>query len=280
MMDQAISVVMLSVVGVVLAVYLVRTLLHGRARSERALKYGGSLLLGVPVMEWAYWALSPIVAALAWAGVKPNGVTMFSLLPGVGAGVALGTGHFGLGCLLATAAALCDALDGALARRCGIASPVGETLDSLVDRVTELALFGGLVVHFRHSLWLTLLSLGALAAAFMVSYTTAKAEAMNVKPPRGAMRRAERALYLLTAAGVTPLWGLWMAPDDPSWLRHLPIVVAQGLIVVVAGTSTVIRGVAILKTLDTRGVFATPGPGPELPPLRPRVRFSLKRGAA
>ena len=35
----------------------------------------------------------------------------------------------------------------------------------------------------------------SLVGAFMVSYTTAKAEAMNVLAARGAMRRSERATF-------------------------------------------------------------------------------------
>jgi hypothetical protein len=39
----------------------------------------------------------------------------------------------------------------------------------------------------------TLIALGAIAGSFMVSYSTAKAEALSVEAPRGSMRRSERA---------------------------------------------------------------------------------------
>ena len=49
----------------------------------------------------------------------------------------------------------------------------------------------------------------------MVSYSTAKAEALGVEPPRGAMRRQERAVYFVLGAALVPIvaaaahrWGL------------------------------------------------------------------------
>ena len=76
-------------------------------------------------------------------------------------------------------------------------------------------------------------SLAALFGSFMVSYTTAKAEAMGVEPPRGSMRRAERAIYLLVAAGLTPYSRFLFAGTPSHALRELPMVFALILVALV-----------------------------------------------
>ena len=58
------------------------------------------------------------------------------------------------------------------------------------------------------------IALLALQASFMISYASAKAEALQVKMPRGLMRRHERAAVLTLVAGLTPLLG----PCDPRAL--------------------------------------------------------------
>ena len=98
--------------------------------------------------------------------------------------------------MLSTIASVCDTLDGIVARASGRASDAGEAFDALADRYVEYFLLGGIVVHYRHSLPLCLLAQGAILGAFMVSYTTAKAESLGVAPPRGLMRRAERGIVL------------------------------------------------------------------------------------
>src|SRR5204863_5624649 len=138
------------------------------------------------------------------AGVTPNQVTVFSVLPGLAAGVAVAFGWFGLSCVLATMSAFADIVDGLLARRQGVSSDAGEVLDATVDRYSEFAFLAGLLIHYRHSVLLLALVLAAMAGGYMVSYVSVKAEAMNVEAPRGAMRRSERAVYLFFGAGFTP----------------------------------------------------------------------------
>ena len=100
-------------------------------------------------MEMVYWILDPIIAFLAALRITPNMVTLFSLVPAAGAGVALGFGWFGLASVLATLATFCDIVDGLLARKTGLSSAAGEVIDAAVDRYGELFFFGGLVYYYR-----------------------------------------------------------------------------------------------------------------------------------
>ena len=232
--------------------YGVRAALKGRARHERVERDGGSVFVGKPFMEFGYWLMGPVVALADRLGATPNGVTAFSLLPAAGAGVAVAFGAFGLGCLLATAAALADIVDGLLARRQGVSSDAGEALDAAVDRYSEFFFMTGLLVYYRNVLPLLLLSAFVLLGGYMVSYATVKAEALAVPAPRGSMRRSERAVYLFFGAGFTPLCELLVGPSRPLVVRQAPMVVAIVIVAVVANVSVVRRFHAIITAIRAR----------------------------
>src|SRR5213078_4939603 len=176
----------------------------------RVSKIGGTALVGRGIMDATYWAIEPVVRGLAALGVTPNGLTWSALVLGLGAGVALALGWFGLATLLATMSTIGDILDGQVARLTNSGSDRGELLDAAVDRYTEFAFLAGLVIVLRTSWWQMALALGATLASFMVSYTSAKAEALQVSPPRGLMRRHERSTYLIAGIGISSMAGDWI----------------------------------------------------------------------
>jgi CDP-diacylglycerol--glycerol-3-phosphate 3-phosphatidyltransferase len=259
MRDIYSSVFMLSLLAVTILGFLARSLLRGRARNARSDAFGGSLVLGKVAMDFGYWLMDPIVAALVALRITPNMVTGFSLVPAFGAGVALAFGWFGLACMLATVGSLCDLVDGVLARRIGVASDAGEVLDAAVDRYVELFFLGGLVIYYREYWIVLLLVLAAILGAFMISYSTAKAEAMGVPPPRGAMRRGERAVYLILAASLTPVTKVIFVDSPSHALRELPIILAVTIVAAVANVSAVQRLGAIVQALRAREPAPPPG---------------------
>ena len=241
--DLACSIAGFSLVGVVAVLYGARVLVRGVAKFERVEKDKGSPLLGASVMQMGYWALDFLGRGLSALGATANGISLASLALGAGAGVALAFGHFGVGALLAVMSALGDTLDGIVARLQGTASDAGEVLDAAVDRYEEFFFLGGIVVHVRQSALGVSLVLFALLGSFMVSYATAKAEALRAVVPRGAMRRPERAAYLIIGAGLTPILAPFLASHlgSPSWLLELPALAAVGLVALVANISAVQR---------------------------------------
>src|ERR1041384_8315246 len=82
--------------AIALTLYGVRIAARGVFHSDRVTKFGDSALLGRGVMDATYWAIEPVVRGLAAIGVTPNGLSWAALLLGLGAGVALGFGWFGL----------------------------------------------------------------------------------------------------------------------------------------------------------------------------------------
>lgn len=196
-----------SVWVVLFAAYAIRVRNVGAFRSERVAGVGGTAILGQNMMQATYWGLEPVVRGLVAVGLTANGVTTIALVLGIGAGVATATGWFGLACLLSTISTICDILDGQVARFTRSGSPRGELYDAVVDRYTEFALIGGFVIHARETWWLIGIALLALQASFMISYASAKAEALAVSVPRGLMRRHERAACLTLASGLVPILG-------------------------------------------------------------------------
>jgi phosphatidylglycerophosphate synthase len=212
--------------------YAVRLALRGAARSERVSRIGGTALVGQGAMDWTYWAVEPIVKGCIALGITANGATWIALVLGLGAGVAMGFAMYGLACLLATWSVVFDILDGQIARFTNTGSNAGEVLDAATDRYTEFAFVAGAIIAFRAELWAMGICMAALLACFMVSYASAKAEAMNVEVPRGLMRRHERAVYMITGAGLTAMVG-------PTLHDHVPglpatTFVLGGLLIVAA----------------------------------------------
>jgi CDP-diacylglycerol---glycerol-3-phosphate 3-phosphatidyltransferase len=229
--------------------YAIYAALGSPPGSERVERAGGTVLLGKPIMNAAYWALDPLVRLLAALGVSPNALTWASLALGLGAGVSPLVGGFGLACLLATCSTFCDVLDGQVARRLGISSDRGELLDAAIDRYTEIAFLGGLMVYLRSSVPLLVLALAALQACMMVSYATAKAEALHVTPPRGLMRRHERAAYLILGAGVTAMAGSTIAAHWPTLPPTSPQIASLAVVAVLGNIAAVQRLYRISREL-------------------------------
>jgi predicted dehydrogenase len=83
--------------GLVALLYGVRVLVRGVAKFERVEKDKGSALFGASLMQMGYWALDFIGRGLSRMGATANGISIASLVLGIGAGVALACGHFGVG---------------------------------------------------------------------------------------------------------------------------------------------------------------------------------------
>lgn len=251
----AVLLVITVIVGLLLS-YAGRVALRGRARSERIEQAGGSALLGKGLLEFGYWMLSPPGRLLARGGVTPNMISWTSLALAAVAGAALAAGLYGFACLAAVVSGFLDSLDGMVARLTGRSSAAGEVLDATVDRYAEALFCGGVAVRFHDHPALVAIALSALTACFMVSYSTAKAEAMDIDPPTGLMRRQERAVYLTLGAGFTALLSPWIDQSIHWPGIDLPMVVALALVGVIGNLSAVLRMRSLARSLRRRDGLA------------------------
>ena len=205
------------------------------AESPRVTREGGTAFLPAALMHRAYALAAPLVALCIRGHVSAASLSWLSLAFGLAAGLAVGLGLPGMAAVLLALSGLGDLLDGAVARATGTASPQGAALDSALDRYVEFALHAGLLAAVRPHLALQLLVLASLFGSMLVTYSTAKAEALRVAPPRGWMKRAERLVWLgagLVAAALAPLAG---------YSATLPLAAAVAMIAVFANLSAALR---------------------------------------
>jgi CDP-diacylglycerol---glycerol-3-phosphate 3-phosphatidyltransferase len=200
------------------------------------------------VLEGVSWALDLGATGLLRLRLTANAITVSSVVVAAVGAVLLAIGDLGPAALAMALAAVGDALDGRVARRTESASVGGALLDASADRYEECLLLGGLAVQLRASVPALVLVLAAVAGSFMVSYGSAKAEALGVPVPPSVMRRPGRAACLCAGVALCPPFG-WLVRQGsfPGWSERTPVIVAIGLIAVLANVSAIrrLRQVAI-----------------------------------
>jgi CDP-diacylglycerol--glycerol-3-phosphate 3-phosphatidyltransferase len=210
-----------------------------------------SLLFPKGARRLIVWALGPVVRTLVDKGVSANAITAASLAVGALSGALLAFGHFGMAALATAIASLGDALDGLVARRGRTTSAGGALFDASVDRYEEFFVLGGLAVFLRSRAPLLGLVLLALVGSFMVSYGSAKAEALRVPVPPGMMRRAERAFCLTFGIALVPLFHVLvqLAILPPS-VELAPLLAALAVVGLVSNASAIRRLWSIAELAD------------------------------
>ncbi len=142
--------------------------------------------------------LRPVGTDLSRTGISADHLTIIGLVMAVATAVAIANGALRLGVLLLAAATLPDALDGAVAKATGTASPRGSFFDSVADRVSDSLLLGGVAWYLSglHGGRIVLLPFAVLAVSTLISYQRAKAESLGFDARGGVMERAERIVVL------------------------------------------------------------------------------------
>ena len=149
--------------------------------------------------------MRPIGRVLARTPLSPNVVTLLGVIvQGVVAWLIV-DGRLMVAGLVAIAAALMDAFDGALAKAKDRVSPFGGFLDSTTDRLSDALylapiawLYGVSPDSANHDEpWVAAVALVALIASFLVSYVKARAESLGFDCRVGIAERAERVILLI-----------------------------------------------------------------------------------
>lgn len=147
-------------------------------------------------------------------GLSANAITIIGTV-GVSAAALwfFPTGEFFTGTLVILLFVFSDLLDGTVARLSGKPNPIGAFLDSTLDRVTDAALFGSIVLYYANEgSWLIYPALITAFAAQFISYIRAKAESLGIEMHVGVAERPERMILILVGTGFSGL-GLTLAID-------------------------------------------------------------------
>lgn len=142
-------------------------------------------------------ALEKIGKRFASTGLSPNFWTVVGLSFALISAIVYGLGfEFGLiiGGILLLVSGFFDMVDGQVARLTGKTSKKGEYLDSMFDKIAEVAIFLGILVGGYVEPYLVLL---AITLSLLVSYARAKSDIINIRLQGvGIGERAERLLVI------------------------------------------------------------------------------------
>lgn len=151
---------------------------------------------------------------IAASGMSPNLFTLLAVPLAVGAGMLLYRGAWGPALALAIPAALVDFVDGPVARLQNRATPFGNLLEAVVDRIVDASLLVGLATRFP------LAASAALACSMVVSYVKARTALVVICDNRewpGWGDRSDRVVLLLLSLLMMAL-GLPRAAEGLLWV--------------------------------------------------------------
>lgn len=142
--------------------------------------------------------LNPLVSLLSTMRVRPDTLTFLGWGLSIFSAVLFGMGHVKSAGAIMLFAGLFDALDGAVARETGLMSGFGAFLDSTLDRLSESAVFVGIIFFYASSSrpYEALLTGAAMTFSLLTSYTRARAEGLGLKCEVGILERAGRVVIL------------------------------------------------------------------------------------
>ena len=193
---------------------------------------------------WVYFVLNNLRESLrpanekmgkgfAATGLSPNFWTVVGLVIALASAAVYGMGmEFGLiiGGILLLVSGFFDMVDGQVARVTGKTSKKGEYLDSMFDKISEVAIFLGILVGGYAEPYLVLL---AITLSLLVSYARAKSDLINIKLQGiGIGERAERLLVI----AVIGIFG---------FMDYAVIIV-----VIIAGITLIQRMIYTAKNID------------------------------
>jgi CDP-diacylglycerol--glycerol-3-phosphate 3-phosphatidyltransferase len=168
----------------------------------------------------------PAVSLLVALKFTPSAATLVGVLIALIAAYYASEGEFLIAGILVGAGSAFDLLDGGIARATGTVSKRGALMDSVFDRVSELAVLIGLALYFgsgpEASQTAVLLAMVAMAGSVMVSYIRARAEGLGAKGTAGFLTRPERVVIVVVCLVIGyPMVALWIlgigTPLSAAW---------------------------------------------------------------
>ncbi|PHY08943.1 MAG: CDP-diacylglycerol--glycerol-3-phosphate 3-phosphatidyltransferase [Nitrosarchaeum sp.] len=180
-------------------------------------------------------SLEKIGKVFASTGLSPNFWTGVGLIFALASAIIYGLGiEHGLiiGGILLLVSGFFDLVDGQVARVTGKTSLKGSYLDSMFDKIAEVAIFLGLLVGGYAQPYLVLL---AITLSLLVSYARAKSDILNIKLQGvGIGERAER-LLVVAIIGI---------------IGYMELAVI--LVVVIAGITLIQRMIVTSKNIQEK----------------------------
>lgn len=183
----------------------------------------------------AYAKLStPLAKGALRVGLTPDMVTIIGTAGSVLAALTMfPIGQLWWGAVAVWFFVLADMLDGAMARQRGGGTRFGAVLDATCDRISDGAVFCGLLwwaAFGLHNSGLVVATLICLVTSQVISYIKARAEASGLDGGGGLIERPERLIIVLVGAGVSdlPFYPLPLVLPIAMWLLAVASLVTVG----------------------------------------------------
>ena len=145
----------------------------------------------------------PVARFLERLRLTPNLISWTGLWLAVATGCLIAAGWTRWGGVLYILVSGLDSLDGLLARNTGRVTRYGACLDSTFDRLSEICVLLGLLVHLQLEgpmrlpvNWSIPLTAAVIGASVVVSYVKARAEGLDIPGKAGWLQRSERIVLL------------------------------------------------------------------------------------
>ena len=211
----------------------------------------------------AYTKLStPVARGALKIGLTPDTVTIIGTAGSVLAALTLfPIGQLWWGAFAVFVFVLADMLDGAMARQSGGGTRFGAVLDATCDRISDGAVFCGLLwwaAFGLHSPSLMVATLICLVTSQVISYIKARAEASGLDGGGGLIERPERLVIVLLGTGLSDLAFFPMPILLPIAMWVLAVA---SLVTVGQRLHTVRSSPAAMSGMDPAGPAAAAEPG-------------------
>jgi CDP-diacylglycerol--glycerol-3-phosphate 3-phosphatidyltransferase len=167
---------------------------------------------------------TPLARAMLRVGLTADSVTIMASAAAVLAALTLfPTGRLFAGTLVISFFVMFDMLDGAMARESGGGSRFGAVLDATCDRISDGAVFCGLLwwaAFGMRSPSLVVATMICLVTSQVISYIKARAEASGLRGDGGFIERPERLIIVLVGADLSdlPVFPLHWALPVAMWV--------------------------------------------------------------
>ena len=170
---------------------------------------------------------TPFAKIFIKLGFSPDLVTLFGTLGAVVSSIIFfSQGEFLVGSILFAIFVGLDAVDGTVSRLLNRNSKWGAFFDSVLDRIADGVVLGSLAFYFANAGKETyfVLSLVALLASEIVSYTKARAEGLGLNCDTGLAERPERVIIIVAGTFLTGL-GINPALEISIWLLTIVSII-------------------------------------------------------
>jgi len=197
---------------------------------------------------------SVIARGLAGAGIRPNQISVLSIVVALGAALSYGAafGHTGWSAarwlILAAVGIqlrlLCNMLDGLLAIEGGLKTSTGDLYNEIPDRIADIAILIGAGYVFRDTSWGVTLGWSAAMLSVLTAYVRLLGGSLRLVQDFGGPMAKQHRMFTLTVGTLAAAGEVVMRGTIWSLALALALIVAGSFATLVRRTARIARALS------------------------------------